>query len=321
MSDPLDGQLSVVLVTYNSADCIGGALQAVHEHLPGAETIVVDNGSSDGTLAAVAAESPRTKVVRGHGNVGFGGGCNRGAAAAATPHVLFLNPDVRVVAADVAALAELTGRASLGLVAPLLSADGVAAPRHQVFRERGWIAETIDHVAGSLWPRGWSRGRPFAAAGEPGWASGAALLVRGDELERLGGFDERIFLYYEDRDLSRRYRQAGLAVTTTDALVGRHAGGASSAADSLEAFRLACAVLGWIEYLAKWDGERRARGAVRLTVVTLALVRAAASLLALRGSERLVRKRRQLAALHDLLVGDALELPADRYPAARRLLA
>jgi GT2 family glycosyltransferase len=312
--------LSVVTVTYNSADCVGQALQSIREHLPLAETIVVDNGSVDDTTAVVEATSPETKIVVGHGNVGFGAGCNLGAAAASNRHVLFLNPDVRIVAADAEALGELIGSGTLGLVVPLLAADGIEEPRHQIFRERHWIVESLDHAAGSLWPRGWARRRPFAAPAEPGWASGAALLVRRDEFDRVGGFDERLFLFYEDRDLSMRYRQQGLPIRTTDALSGRHAGGESSASDALDAVRLACAVLGWVEYLVKWSGARRARTAVRLMMATLLVVQGASAVLALRGSPRLVRKRRQLAALRRLLRGE-LDLPPERYPAARSLFA
>src|SRR4051794_8873757 len=101
-------ELSVVMVTFNSESCVRGALRAAQDRLPGAETIVVDNGSPDATTGIVAAEFPATKVVSGHGNVGFGGGCNRGVAAAANRHVLLMNPDVRVTDAEPAALEALT---------------------------------------------------------------------------------------------------------------------------------------------------------------------------------------------------------------------
>jgi N-acetylglucosaminyl-diphospho-decaprenol L-rhamnosyltransferase len=315
--------LSVGMVTFNSAGCVRDALRAIHERLPGAETIVVDNGSTDATTSVVEAASPDTEVVSGHGNVGFGAGCNRVVTAAANGHVLLLNPDVQIAGADPAALEALMASTTLGLVAPLIAADGEEAPRHQVFRERSWVVESLDHIAGSLWPRGWARGRPYAGAGEEGWASGAALLVRREEFESIGGFDERLFLYYEDRDLSMRYREAGLPIRTTDALTVRHAGGESSASeDTLDTARLAYAVTGWIEYLAKWSGRRRARQATRLMLATLVMVRALSSVAArLSRSARLGRKSRQLAALQQLLTRDGLELPPERYPEARALLA
>src|SRR3954452_9916555 len=114
-------ELSVVMVTFNSESCVRGALRAVEERLAGAEAIVVDNGSTDATMAVVAAEFPGTKVVSGHGNVGFGGGCNRGVAAAGNRHVLLMNPDVQVTDADAGALEALFDAGTLGLVAPLIA--------------------------------------------------------------------------------------------------------------------------------------------------------------------------------------------------------
>jgi GT2 family glycosyltransferase len=259
--------------------------------------------------------------VTGHGNVGFGGACNRGVEAASHPHVLLLNPDVMITATG--ELGELLAEdGPLGLVVPSLAADGAAAPRPQMFRDRNWVVETLDNVVGSLWPRGWARRRPYTDATEAGWASGAALLVRREEFATVGGFDERLFLYYEDRDLSKRYLQAGFRIVPTDAITGRHAGGASSAADSLDALRLAYAVLGWIEYLAKWHGKARARRAAVLTLVSLSAVRAALAVAvrARASSSRLERKRRQLAALRGLLTGRDLPLPPGGYERARRLL-
>src|SRR3954453_14566765 len=87
--------LTVVVVTYNSADCIGACLEAIETHLPDAERIVVDNGSSDGSSALVSEFSPTTRVIAGR-NVGFGQGCNLGVRAATNRHVLLLNPDVVV---------------------------------------------------------------------------------------------------------------------------------------------------------------------------------------------------------------------------------
>jgi GT2 family glycosyltransferase len=313
--------LSVVMVTYNSAACVGPALRAVREHLKGAEIVVVDNGSSDATLEAISAEAPTATVVSGHGNVGFGAACNRGVGVASHAHVLLLNPDVLISAA--AGLDPLlAGEGSFGLVAPALAADGFETPRPQLFRERHWLAETLDHVVGPLWPRGWARRRPYADSTAAEWASGAALLLRRDEFAAVGGFDERLFLYYEDRDLSKRYLRAGLPIRATDGIAGKHAGGESSAADSLDALRLAFAVLGWLEYLAKWDGEARAR---RAAVVTLAALRIVQVLLGVatnaRASSRLERKRRQLAALRGLLTGGDLPLPPGPYACARHLLA
>jgi hypothetical protein len=155
------------------------------------------------------------------------------------------------------------------------------------------------------------------------WVSAALLLADAGEFSRLGGFDPRFFLYYEDRDLSARYRAAGLPVGTTNALAGRHSGSSSSPRDDLSVEALTWALLGWLEYLYVHRGEATARRATGATVHTLRL-QAGSIRLARRGaprSPRLARKSEQLDALLASLRGQAARNAGDYCPEARRLLA
>ena len=122
----------------------------------------------------------------------------------------------------------------------------------------------------------------------------AMLLVSRDEFLHVGGFDPRFFLYYEDRDLSRRYRNAGLPIRTTNTILGRHAGGGSSEDDGLRAGPVAWSLLGWIQFVAIHHGERTADRAARATLVTLRLMRVAVRALAATGWSRAERKALQL---------------------------
>src|SRR5947209_12980267 len=98
---PVD--LSVVIVTYQSAGCIAGCLASVGDHLPGCEAIVVDNASTDGS-PDVATRFRGVHAIRLTDNIGFGRACNLGATAATRSHILFLNPDVTLVSAHTAEL-------------------------------------------------------------------------------------------------------------------------------------------------------------------------------------------------------------------------
>ena len=129
------------------------------------------------------------------------------------------------------------------------------------------------------------------------WPGGAALICSRAEFLRIGGFRPEFFLYYEDRDLARRYRAAGLPVRTTRSIVARHTPGTSSTSgDSLRVAALGWAYLGWIEYLNLWRGEATARRAVALVDVLRGLTDALLARLASRSplSERVERKRTQL---------------------------
>jgi N-acetylglucosaminyl-diphospho-decaprenol L-rhamnosyltransferase len=285
--------ISAVIVTYNSASCIGRCLASLRDMLPDAELVVVDNGSHDQTIRAVRAAAPQARVIESGENVGFGRACNRGAKAAGGSHLFFLNPDAAVAAVEREQLDRLLGTRPFGLVAPALEGEG-----DLIQAENSWVGEYFVNTLGTLRPREWSRrNRPYEGE-NAAWVSGAMLLVSRHEFLELGGFDRRFFLYYEDRDLSRRYRNANLPLRATEAVRGRHTVGTSSASDGLRVGPMAWALLGWIQYMCIHDGERTARRAARLTMTTLRLLRLGIHALA---SLRWTRAQRKARQLDDLL--------------------
>lgn len=123
------------------------------------------------------------------------------------------------------------------------------------------------------------------------------LLSARAEFLHSGGFRPEFFLYYEDRDLARRYRAAGLPVGTTRSIVAQHTPGTSSASD--DSLRIAAggwAYLGWIEYLSLWHGDATARLAAALVERLRRCTYAVLAGLESRGAlaDRVARKRRQL---------------------------
>ena len=213
MSGPM--RASVVVVTYNHRTIISRCLSALSATLgPNDEVIVVDNASCDGTADDVARCLPWVYVMRCDANAGFGAGCNRGARNAQGRYLVFLNPDTEPQAGWLdALLAGLRAAPDAGLATGKLllarAADRIDAFGNEV------------HISGITTSRGW--GEPavrYDRIEEVSAVSGACFAVRRDTFERLGGFDERLFLYFEDTDLSLRARLAGLrCVAVPDALV------------------------------------------------------------------------------------------------------
>jgi N-acetylglucosaminyl-diphospho-decaprenol L-rhamnosyltransferase len=313
--------VSVVIVTYDSRACIAECLRAVRSNLGDAELVVVDNASTDSTKDLIAGAAPEAHVVANRENVGFGRACNAGAAVATRGHLLFLNPDVVVTNVDADELARVLAAEPFGLVAPLLDAGGgLQAERH-------WLADYVDHTWQTVTPRGLRTGLRGARDGDTPWASGAMLLVDRTEFLALGGFDDRFFLYYEDRDLSARYRDAGLPLRTTSAICGSHAGGSSSELDDLRASSLAWSFLGWLQYLYLHGDERAASRRARIGLATLRTLSAALSAAhRLRPrQQRIAVKQRQLRELLALLEQQSRNGSAPDgkpfYPDARRILA
>lgn len=268
-------------------------MDAVARRLPDAERLVVDNASTDGSRR-VASRHGAT-VVDLPENLGFGRACNVGAHRAKHDHVLFLNPDVTIRAADERGMAALVGAVPFGLFVP-------AATDSFMFEERPWFREVPSLTLGPLRPRELPRRSPARHGCRAVWASGAALLVRVSEFLEMGGFDPRYFMYFEDRELSWRYRTSGLPVSTTSLLVADHMEGASSEIGDRRSELLAYSLMGSLQYTHSVQGARAAEHAWRLArgiqTVTASSVGVAARTFS---SARLRRKRVQLVEVTEEL--------------------
>ena len=185
---------------------VGPALAGIAGQLrEGDELIVVDNGSADGTPAAVRGSAPGATLVEAGENLGFAAGSNRGAAISSGELLLFLNPD-----------AVVTPGFRDAIEAPLAAGRGWAAWQGLVTADGG---RTINSRGGDVHFTGiaWAGGAGEAITGtgdldtaaEPGFVSGACLAIPSRDFEELGGFAEQFFLYHEDVDLSLRLRLAG----------------------------------------------------------------------------------------------------------------
>lgn len=165
---------------------------------------VLDNASGD-DLRDLGSVLPKHNVEIHHGttNVGFGAGQNFLAQRGDARYLLLLNPDTRLM--DVETLPRLVQRAdaaSAQVVGPRLVSADFHAQRWDHGELDGWMARTALRTGNSHWR---TRTRPVSAA----WIAGAACLVDKRWFDRLGGFDERFFLYKEDEDLCYRMRMAG----------------------------------------------------------------------------------------------------------------
>jgi N-acetylglucosaminyl-diphospho-decaprenol L-rhamnosyltransferase len=293
--------LSVVIVTYRSDRCIEGVLASVRSQLPEAEIVVVDNASDDETRAIVRSFGG-VRLVEQEANVGFGRACNTGASHALGTRVLFVNPDVRIISVDPTELFG-AGPNGFGLLGGYLSGDPGSVPEDSLRGERHWLHDYVSQTFGLLRPREWRR-TPSSGRANRAWIPGALLLVDRDEFLGLGGFDPRFFLYYEDKELSARYRKANLPIRTSPTLVATHAVSGSSRGDDLRIDLLGWRFLAWIEYLHISEGPRTARRAAILTRATLRLLSVVLGGLVRAGlGSRAERKNRQIKALLTFVVG------------------
>jgi N-acetylglucosaminyl-diphospho-decaprenol L-rhamnosyltransferase len=236
--------LSIVILNFNTRDQLRVCLESLQQEgstsLSGAsiraEVVVVDNASSDGSAAMVAAEFPWVRLIRSPRNGGFAYGNNQALARCEGAMVLLLNPDTTMPRGGLARLmACLDDHPEAGIVGPkLLRPDG---SMHRACR-RAFPTPAVAFYRFSglsrLFPRSPRFGRYNLTFVDPDVAievdsvCGACLLVRRSVLERIGPLDERFFMYGEDLDWCMRTRQAGWSVRYEPSVVVQHQHGAAS---------------------------------------------------------------------------------------------
>jgi N-acetylglucosaminyl-diphospho-decaprenol L-rhamnosyltransferase len=266
---------AVVIVTYNSADEVGGLLDSLPQAADGLRlrVIVVDNDSRDGTAAAVAARTWAT-FMRSGGNLGYAGGINVGRRhLGPTRSVAILNPDLRLESGCLRRLFEAARQPGAGAAVPrMLDADGGLSP--SLRREPAVSRALGDALLGAKWPGRpaglsemvWDRA-PYERPGAVEWATGAALLVTAEADETVGAWDdERFFMYSEETDYSRRLRQAGFTIRYVPDAVMRHRGGGSGSGPAL----VALTQVNRVRYFRKYHG--RLTSAVFAAIVVLSEV-------------------------------------------------
>ena len=253
--------VSVVVVTHNSAPWIERCLESVRGH----ETIVVDNGSSDGTARLVRERFPDVRLVE-QGNVGMGAGNNVGMRLGSGRYFLLLNSDAWVVGDAVERLARFADeQQEVAVVGPrLLNEDGTLQRSARAFPTL-WRLATEYLFLRKLAPRSralnafYEGGFDHDEAREVDWLFGACLLVRRDAADEVGLFDEDFFMFSEETDWCFRFRQAGWGVWFFPGAEVVHLGGASHGGRLF-----AENVRGHLRFLAKHRGMREAERARRL---------------------------------------------------------
>ena len=233
--------VSAVVVTWNSADDIESCLSALiaaGDEIPGpVDVSVIDNDSSDGTVAIVGQRFPSVRLVRAHRNLGFGAGANIGIAEATGDAVLLLNPDAHLdVGALATMLAHLSREPELGCVAPMHAAEG-SLPISPARRLPTLGAAVTDGTIVQRFLPDLPALRRYymqdTADDDPEWLTGACLCFRRVALEETGGFDVGYEMYAEELDLLRELGWRGWRCGVTRDASVYHRGGASAAQDTV----------------------------------------------------------------------------------------
>jgi len=227
--------LTAVIVTYNSAGTIGELLDSLDAGTVRPRIIVVDNGSSDDTVAVARSRAGITVIDTG-ANLGYSGGINVGLRVTPASHdVLILNPDLAVTATTVERMRRALDTPGVGIVAPLLLDPNGGVRFDSLRREPSILGALGDAIFGNRWAArpAWfaetlRRDSDYAEPRDVAWAGGAALLIAAACRARVGGWDaDTYFLYSEETDYARRARDAGFRVRFDPRAQAHHVGSGS----------------------------------------------------------------------------------------------
>ncbi|SDN43935.1 N-acetylglucosaminyl-diphospho-decaprenol L-rhamnosyltransferase [Allokutzneria albata] len=230
-------ELGVITVTYSPGETLGRFLDTlVKATSRDVRVVLADNGSTDGVPEAAAAERDNVEFLPTGGNLGYGGGANRGVAALpdSVGWVVVANPDLEWGDGSLDELLKAAQRWPRGgAFGPLIrEPNGEVYPSARLLPELG---RGIGHAlfgkiwAGNPWTRQYRQEDKAVRERTAGWLSGSCLLMRREAFDSVAGFDPRYFMFFEDVDLGDRLARKGWQNVYVPSAEVVHIGGVSTA--------------------------------------------------------------------------------------------
>jgi GT2 family glycosyltransferase len=195
-------KVTAIIVNWNDKDVIVECIQSLlKQDRNEIEIIISDNGSEDGSIEYLRRSFPSIKIIENGKNLGFGSAINKGLVAAKGDYIIFLNSDLKLNPKCVGELVKLLESDSNigGAIPKILHID-----QQNIINSLG----VLINFTGIAYPN-------LLGQKDPDWiepfesACGGIFMLRREVYETVGGFDEDLFLYHEDHDLSWRIRLAG----------------------------------------------------------------------------------------------------------------
>lgn len=232
--------LSIIIVNFNTSQLLRNCLRSVYEsinfcNLNEAEVIVVDNGSKDDSCKIVRREFPEIRLLSNKKNLGFASANNQGMREAKGKYILLLNSDTQVMKNSFASLLkEIEKDNKIGVVGgQLRNTDDSIQPSAGYFpillKLFLWMSfiDDIPYLTSILKPYHIETVSFYTSLHEVDWVTGACFLVPKNVYKKVGGFDEKIFMYGEEVEWCYRIKKAGFRVIYTPSCVVYHHKGGS----------------------------------------------------------------------------------------------
>ncbi len=231
--------LSIIIVTWNTADITLKCVQTIKKYLGKKlkyEIIISDNGSTDSTVSKLKKESG-VVIIENGANLGFGKGNNIAAKLAKGKYILFLNSDMELIDDRLVEMYKyIDSDSHIGIIGPkFLNIDG--SDQGSVFPP-----QTLFNAIREFWfgQKTYSKYVPFGNNPVVVFSiSGGAILIRKELFNKIGGWDKRYFMYYEDLELCRQINSLGYQIVFFPQcrFIHRHGASGKSLADPSNQWR------------------------------------------------------------------------------------
>lgn len=232
-------KLSIVIVNWNAGsllrDCVRSIVEADRRGFKFGQVVIVDNGSTDGSLDGLASLALPLEIIKNTDNKGFAAACNQGMQGCRADYLLFLNPDTRLFADSLSvplAFMEAAQNQSVGICGIQLieeheevSRSCARFPTPRMFFSKVF---GLDRLLPVFFQSHFMEEWGHKESREVDHVIGAFFLVRRHLFEQLNGFDERFFVYLEDLDFSLRAKKLGSASYYLADARAYHKGGGTS---------------------------------------------------------------------------------------------
>ena len=230
-------EISVIIVNWNTKKLLENCLRSIFRFTKGItfEVIVVDNGSTDGSVQMVKNKFPQVKLIPNSKNLGFTKANNQGIKAARGKYILLLNSDTYLIENSFKKLIEEANKLkNLGALGPKLLNEDRSIQQSAGFfpylPQILWWMTFIDDLPGGsfLNPYHIDHDAFYKSDHEVDWVTAAAILVSKKIIPQVGGLDEKIFMYGEEVEWCHRIKKAGYKVYFSPSTQIVHIGRGSS---------------------------------------------------------------------------------------------
>lgn len=221
--------LSIIIVTFNNAKTINDCLRSIERSYPPPhEIICIDNASTDSTVQILMQSKIKTTLIKNDQNLGFSKANNIGVKHSQGDLLLFLNPDTEILNDMTPLIVYLNEHPEVGVIAPQLIENGKIQPSIRNLPTLiGTIREFIFKQKNSYNPFYLTGSQPLEVES----VVGAAMMMRREIFYKIGGFDKKYFMYFEDLDLCRKIREHNLKVVYYPKVCFKHQVGVSAQAN------------------------------------------------------------------------------------------